>query len=137
MNTNMKTALVLGANGGIGGETMLALLRRGWNVRALVRRLPEMTAERSHPNLEWVRGDALVQQDVVSAAADVAVIVHAVNPANYHNWSGLVMPMLENSIAAAAVAGARIVLPGTLYNYGEDAFPKIAEKAKIPGAKWL
>ena len=35
----MKTALVLGATGGVGGETARALLRRGWKVRALARRV--------------------------------------------------------------------------------------------------
>jgi len=37
--------------------------------------------------------------------------------------------MLDNTIAAARPAGARIVLPGTVYNYGPDAFPLIAEEA--------
>ena len=34
---NPRTALVLGATGGSGGEIAAALLRRGWKVRALVR----------------------------------------------------------------------------------------------------
>ena len=37
------------------------------------------------------------------------------------------MPMLESTIAAAEATGARIVLPGTIYNYGPDAFPLLAE----------
>jgi nucleoside-diphosphate-sugar epimerase len=64
---------------------------------------------------------------VVAAARGVSLIVHAVNPPGYRNWSELVLPMLENTIAAARASGARILLPGTVYNYGPDAFANIDE----------
>jgi nucleoside-diphosphate-sugar epimerase len=35
--------------------------------------------------------------------------------------------MLESSISAARRQGARILLPGTVYNYGPDAFPILRE----------
>jgi nucleoside-diphosphate-sugar epimerase len=35
--------------------------------------------------------------------------------------------MLDNTIAAAQAQGATIVLPGTVYNYGPDAFPLLRE----------
>jgi nucleoside-diphosphate-sugar epimerase len=35
--------------------------------------------------------------------------------------------MLDNTIAAAAAVGARIVLPGTVYNFGPDALPEPTE----------
>jgi nucleoside-diphosphate-sugar epimerase len=54
-------------------------------------------------------------------------IVHAVNPPGYKNWDTLVLPMIENTIAAARASGARILLPGTIYNYGSDAFPVLRE----------
>jgi nucleoside-diphosphate-sugar epimerase len=37
------------------------------------------------------------------------------------------MPMLASSIAAARAAGARLVFPGTVYNFGPDAFPNLTE----------
>jgi nucleoside-diphosphate-sugar epimerase len=37
------------------------------------------------------------------------------------------MPMLASSIAAAKAAGARLVFPGTVYNFGPDAFPILTE----------
>ncbi|MBV8063076.1 MAG: hypothetical protein JOY51_05745, partial [Nevskia sp.] len=58
-----------------------------------------------------------------------SVIVHAVNPPGYRDWDKLVLPMLEHSIAAAGAVGARLVLPGTIYNYGPDAFPLLHESA--------
>ena len=53
--------------------------------------------------------------------------MHAVNPPGYRDWDKLVLPMLDNTIAAAQAQGATIVLPGTVYNYGADAFPVLKE----------
>jgi nucleoside-diphosphate-sugar epimerase len=55
--------------------------------------------------------------------------VHAVNPPGYRRWAELVLPMLENTVAAAIAQRATIILPGVVYNYGPDAFPVIAEDA--------
>jgi nucleoside-diphosphate-sugar epimerase len=35
--------------------------------------------------------------------------------------------MLDSTIAAARATGARILLPGTIYNYGPDVFPDLTE----------
>lgn len=120
----MNTALVLGITGGIGNEIALALLRRGWHVRALHRN-PESVS--LPEGVECVTGDAMKRDDVLAAARGVSTIVHAVNPPKYNNWAGLVLPMLDNTIAAARAEGARIVLPGTIYNFGVDAFPVLSE----------
>jgi nucleoside-diphosphate-sugar epimerase len=37
--------------------------------------------------------------------------------------------MIDNTIAAAHASGARILLPGTIYNYGPDAFPVLHEES--------
>ena len=39
----------------------------------------------------------------------------------------LVLPMLDNTVAAAIAERATIVLPGTIYNYGPDTFPVLSE----------
>jgi nucleoside-diphosphate-sugar epimerase len=125
--TKERVALVLGATGGVGGETAAALLARGWKVRALHR---QAAAGVRHPGLEaaeWVRGDALRAEDVVQAARGAHLIVHAVNPPGYRDWEKLVLPMLDSSLQAARASGARLVLPGTVYNYGLDAFPVLRE----------
>jgi nucleoside-diphosphate-sugar epimerase len=77
----------------------------------------------------WLRGDALKREDVVAAAQGCSVIVHAVNPPGYRHWSELVLPMLDNTIAAAISERATIVLPGTVYNYGPDAFGLVTEES--------
>jgi nucleoside-diphosphate-sugar epimerase len=76
-----------------------------------------------------VKGDALNRASVLAAAEGVQAIVHAVNPAGYRNWATLVLPMIDNTIAAAKASGARILLPGTIYNYGSDAFPVLREES--------
>lgn len=127
----MKTALVLGATGGIGGETAAALLRHGWTVVAIARNPGKRRAVTADPlqGVNWIAGDAMVAEDVRRAAEGVKVIIHAVNPPGYKNWGGTVLPMIDNTIAAAKAVGARVVLPGTIYNYGPDAFPDLAEDA--------
>ncbi|MDD3444586.1 MAG: NAD(P)H-binding protein [Zavarzinia sp.] len=121
-----KTALILGATGGVGGETARALARHGWHLRGLIRdraRAPAL------PGLDWIEGDALDATTVTKAAEGCAVIVHAVNPPGYRDWPRLVLPMIEATIAAATRHGARIVLPGTIYNYPADGPRLLTEDA--------
>ena len=125
--TQAAKALVLGATGGIGSEVARALRARGWEVTAL--HLDPSRAAASNPHLTWVQGDAMDRAAVVSAAAGASVIVHGVNPPGYRNWAGLVLPMIDNTISAASATGARILLPGTVYNYGPDAGTLVDEQA--------
>jgi len=128
--TTQKTALVLGATGAFGGHAVQALLKYGWRIRALARD-PEAAAAKAGPRtpIDWVKGDAMNEADVVAAARGARVIVHAVNPPAYKNWPGLVLPMTRATIAAAKAEGARIVVPGNVYNYAPDAGPAIGEDA--------
>ncbi|CAJ3391279.1 NAD-dependent epimerase/dehydratase family protein [Burkholderia pseudomallei] len=116
---NLDMALVVGAAGGIGGEMVRALRGAGWRVRALARSAPP--AGDGAADIDWRLGDASNPHDVAEAARGCAAIVHAVNPPGYRRWSEWVLPMLENTIAAAKRERATIVLPGTVYNYGPDA----------------
>ena len=125
-----RTALIVGATGGFGSETARALLANGWQVRALHRKPAEALKRFAELGaIEWVAGDAMNSADVLAAAAGVEVVVHAANPPGYRNWKGLALPMLESTIAAARAVGARIVFPGTVYNFGPDAFPLLGESS--------
>lgn len=117
-----KTVLVLGATGGVGGETARALLRHGWRVRALARRVPN-----NADGFDWIEGDAMDRDTVIRAATGVDAIVHAVNPPGYRGWNTLARTMLENSIVAAQATGARIALPGNVYNYDPVRTPVARE----------
>jgi nucleoside-diphosphate-sugar epimerase len=127
MSNERNKALVIGATGGIGGEVARVLLARGWEVRALHR--DPARAEGSNPGLHWIKGDAMDRASVAQAAKGMSVIVHGVNPPGYRNWGSLVLPMLDNTIAAAAANGARLLLPGTVYNFGPDADVTVDENA--------
>jgi nucleoside-diphosphate-sugar epimerase len=122
------SALVIGATGGIGGEMARLLLRRGWQVRALTRRLQPPTR---HPGdlagIDWVAGDAMVARDVDTAARGCQLIVHGANPPGYRDWENLARPMLQNAIDAAKAHDARLLFPGTVYNFGRDAMPNLTE----------
>jgi nucleoside-diphosphate-sugar epimerase len=125
--THHQTALVLGASGGVGGEVARRLAARGWTVRALNRNPDRLSDAERRSGLTWIKGDAMSAEDVAAAAQGAGVIVHAVNPPGYRNWGQLVLPMLDNTIAAARAAGARIVLPGTVYNFGPGALSRMSE----------
>lgn len=116
------TVLVIGATGGSGSAFVRVALKRGWPVVALHRR-PEEAAKTfaSLGPVEWVAGDAMRAEDVTSAARDSRWIFHGANPPGYRNWQNLAVPMLANTIAAAAATRARVLLPGNVYNFGPDA----------------
>lgn len=122
---NDKGVLVLGATGGIGGEVARQLRDDGWQVRGLQR--GAVPGDENRGGIRWIRGDAMNAADVRAAAEGCSVIVHAVNPPGYRRWAELVLPMLDNTIAAAGAVGATIVLPGTVYNFGPDALPMLTE----------
>jgi nucleoside-diphosphate-sugar epimerase len=127
--TEQKIALVLGATGGVGGTLSNSLLNHGWQVKALVRD-PAKAAKQCDPRITLIAGDAMKAADTLKAAEGVQVIAHCVNPRGYKDWDKLVLPMIDNTIAAAKAVGARILLPGTVYNYGLEAFPLL--KANAP-----
>jgi len=127
MQSATQTALIIGITGSIGREVTGALIRRGWQVRAL-HRAPAAAAGKFPDAVQWVKGDAMLANDVIEAARGAALIVHAANPPKYRNWRGLALPMLDNTIAAARISNARILLPATVYNFGLDA-PRVLKES--------
>lgn len=124
---NINRVLILGATGGIGGEIARRCVRDEWEVYALRRSAGQKD---EHSGIRWINGDAQNADQVAAAASECSVIVHAVNPPGYRHWEQLVMPMLHNTLNAAERNGALIVLPGTVYNYGPDAFPLLREDSR-------
>ncbi|AOW14786.1 epimerase [Hydrogenophaga crassostreae] len=136
---NHQTALVLGATGGIGGAIAAALLRHGWQIRGLARDAAQArrTAPQQLAGIQWIAGNAMQRDAVVRAADGAAVIVHAVNPPGYRDWDKCVLPMMANTIAAArAAGGARVVLPGTIYNFNPSTSAVVdGDTAQLPRSR--
>jgi nucleoside-diphosphate-sugar epimerase len=129
LDETARTALVLGVSGGIGGEVARQLSGAGWRVRALQRSVSGNINAGGPDGIESVQGDVMDRDAVMRAAQGCQVIVHAVNPPGYRRWADLVLPMIDNTLAAAQAARATVVLPGTVYNYGPEVLPLVAEDA--------
>jgi nucleoside-diphosphate-sugar epimerase len=119
--------LVLGAVGRLGHKAGEAFRDAGWTVVSLVR---PGGAARAPADTEVVEIDALDHDAVGKAARGADVVVHALNPP-YTDWSRLALPLAYSAVAAAETAGATLLFPGNLYNYGSPVPPVIDETAPM------
>lgn len=95
-----RTALVLGASGGFGGQVALALQGAGWTVR------------------RYQRGT-----DMTAAAQGADLIVNGLNPPAYHDWDRLIPRITTQVLAAGKSSGATLLVPGNVYPYGIETGP--------------
>ena len=93
-----QTALILGGTGKIGSHAAEAFDRAGWNLRQFNRKT----------------------DDMISAARDVDVIINGLNPPNYANWAKTIPAITKQVIAAAKASGAMVIIPGNIYNFGDQ-----------------
>jgi nucleoside-diphosphate-sugar epimerase len=109
------TVLILGANGRLGLAAAQAFDAAGWQVVASVRRAPApgmpATARLTTAPIDDI--DRLAQD-----ATGAQVLVHALNPP-YTDWPRQLMPMARAGMDLAERLGARFMLPGNVYNYGQ------------------
>ena len=119
--------LVLGAAGRLGHKAGEAFRDAGWTVISLVR---PGGAARAPADTEVVEIDALDHAAVGKAARGADVVVHALNPP-YTDWSRLALPLAYSAVAAAETAGATLLFPGNLYNYGSPLPPVIDENTPM------
>ncbi len=104
-----RTALVLGASGGFGGQVALALQATGWTVR------------------RYRRGT-----DMTLAAKGADLIVNGLNPPAYHNWDKLIPEITTSVLAAGKASGATLLVPGNVYPYGTEPGPWNADTPHRP-----
>lgn len=93
-----NTVLILGASGKIGRHTVRAFRDAGWDIRLYDR----------------------AKGDMVKSAMGVDVIVNGLNPPNYQNWAQNIPAITEQVIAAAKASGATVIIPGNVYNFGDQ-----------------
>lgn len=114
--------LVLGAAGRLGYAAAEAFRSAGWKVTSLVR---PGAAHRAPRNTRIV--ETIDRKVAVEAAQGMDVVLHALNPA-YKNWRRMALPHAYAAIEAAESAGATLMFPGNLYNYGAG-MPAVIDEA--------
>jgi nucleoside-diphosphate-sugar epimerase len=113
--------LILGGAGQIGRAAAQAFRDAGWSVASQVR---GQSIPRAYPGTAIVDIDARDTEAVAEAAHGFDVVLHALNP-SYTQWADGAMPLAETAIAAAKAAGATLMFPGNVYNYGSPLPPLI------------
>ncbi|MFL6972550.1 MAG: NAD-dependent epimerase/dehydratase family protein [Xanthobacteraceae bacterium] len=108
----MARILVLGAAGRIGYAAAEAFRDAGWNVASFVR--PGAGA-RAPADTEIV--ESVERSAVVAAARAADVVLHALN-VPYPQWRAAALPLTYVAIEAAEAAGATLLFPGNVYNFG-------------------
>ncbi len=93
-----QSALVLGASGRFGRNTMQAFRNSGWNVRAFDRK----------------------KDDLETVARGKDVIIYGWNP-TYDRWQAEVPGQVKQVIAAARASGSTVLFPGNVYVYGSGS----------------
>ncbi|WP_270994595.1 SDR family NAD(P)-dependent oxidoreductase [Listeria seeligeri] len=125
----MKSALVLGASGGIGYALVLELVNRGVEVVAFARRKERLNALYQHESMVTIfSGDALVEKDVIEAADGVDVIFHAVS-FPYQDWKEKHPLCIEIIVRAAEIYQTKIALADNIYAYGKQSKVEVKENA--------
>lgn len=92
-----QTVLILGGSGKIGTHATEAFWNAGWTVR------------------HYKRGT-----DMVAAAQGADVIVNGLNPPKYNDWATHIPAITRQVIAAAKASGATVIVPGNVYNFGDQ-----------------
>lgn len=119
-----RHVLILGAAGRLGRELTTAFARAGWHARAQLR--GEAPPEwRGLHLISPLRADALDTAALSRAAAGCSVVVNALS-APYHRWDQAALPLARSAQAAARQAGALLMLPGNVYNFGRELPARLA-----------
>ena len=63
------------------------------------------------------RRNGLDHGAVAKAAEGMDIVLHALSPP-FTQWSRQALPLAYSAINAAETAGATLIFPGNLYNYG-------------------
>lgn len=108
--------MVLGANGRLGHAAVQAFAAAGWHVFAQARQAPRSPLPAgAHP----LQADALDTEQLRWAAPRLDLIVNALSP-DYTRWATLLPPITQATLALAEATGATLMLPGNVYNFGNQ-----------------
>ena len=114
--------LVIGARGAFGRAACGEALRRGHQVRALVRPGRGAADAGRGAEVEWAFGDAFNEVDVERAATGVDAIIFAFN-VPYPDWAKDLLRATDTVARVAARLGLRVMIPGNVYGLGVPLGP--------------
>ena len=122
----MSNVMVLGANGRLGRAAVLAFAAAGWQVTAQLRRAPRAPLPPGVRRIDCDALDLATLTEAARATGGVQVIVNALSP-DYTQWARLLPPITAATIALAQATGATLMLPGNVYNHGNQLPPVLRE----------
>ena len=123
----MKSALVLGASGGMGYSIVKELSSRGISVTAFARtkgKLEKLFGE--DPNVTILAGDLFQIEDLQKAAQDVEVIFQSAN-IPYSEWEEKLPLLMANIVEVAKQQSAKLAIVDNIYAYGRSKGEKVKE----------
>lgn len=109
-----RSVLVLGAQGRFGAAAVQAFAAAGWQVLAQMRRAPASALPAGARALALSLDEPAAAE---RAAAGASVVVYAINPP-YSAWHSQLLPLARQGMDLAERLGARLLLPGNVYNFG-------------------
>lgn len=112
-NPVQRQVLILGARGRFGMAAAKAFAEDGWKVLAQARPGSDVVAG---VGIHWL---PLELDDIAltQAAGGASVVLHALNPV-FTDWERECLPVLDASLQIAGRIGARMMMPGNVYNFG-------------------
>ena len=126
----LKTAIVVGASGGMGYALVKELVERDIQVKAFSRNKERLDALfQHHKNITIIPGDVFNEQELMEAAKGVDVIFHAIS-FPYQDWEDKHMQCLDIMLRVAQEQQAKIALVDNIYAYGRQSTNIVTEEAK-------
>jgi len=111
------SVLILGARGRFGQAAARAFAQAGWRVQAQVR--PGATGPRI-PGVQWLPAHPDDTAVLAAGAAGAGVVVQGLSPQYTHKaWRAEVPRLTAAAIAVTRELGATLMLPASVYNFGE------------------
>lgn len=120
-----STVLILGARGRFGAAAVEAFRQAGWQVVAQARGGRTGAAQ---PGVRWVAADPADTDALAEAARGAQVVVHALSPRYTHrDWRRHLPGLTQAAIDIGRCLGATLMLPASVYNFGECMPPELRE----------
>jgi nucleoside-diphosphate-sugar epimerase len=120
-----SSVLILGARGRFGVAATRAFAQAGWKVYAQVR---PGTSGPAIAGVQWLAAQPGDTAALASAARGAEVVVHGLSPAYTHKaWAADMPGLTQAAITVSRKLGATLLLPASVYNFGEAMPPVLHE----------